>query len=137
MTANMNPDFVAEIASMPILTADEIHRLPLTRRKQILEREQFLAGIKTQAGIAADAIDRVMQQARRDGERARRRQEETKRIVADILALPITPDPDGPENYRKLEEALKQDRRHRRGVVDRQDTDLARPSLRVVEDEEA
>lgn len=137
MSADSDPAIVGQIASMPILTADEVHRLPLHRRKQILEREQFLAGIKTQAGIAADAIDRAMQQARREGEKARQRKEETARIVADIIALPITPDPDGPENYRRLEEALRQDRKTPREHVDRQSTDMARASLRVVEDEEA
>ena len=136
MSADPGPAIVGQIASMPILTADEIHRLPLHRRKQFLEREQFLAGIKAQAGLAADAIDRAMQQARRDGERARRRAEETKRIVADIIALPITPDPDGPENYRRLEEAPRQDRKQTSDHVDRQSTDMARPPLRVVEDEE-
>ncbi|WP_309132666.1 hypothetical protein [Brevibacterium sp.] len=104
-------ELVDAFMTMPILTDAEVQLLPLGRRRAIRDRERFLERVKNDTRNAAAAQDMLMQSYQREGERARRRREETERIVADIKATPVEPDPDGPENLRRLEAAIAQERR--------------------------
>lgn len=104
-------DLANQLAAMPILTADEMYRLPHGRRKAILEREHMLAKLKADASRAAAEHDMMMRRLNAQGERARRRAEETQRILEEIKATPVVPDPDGEDNFRRLEQAIREDRR--------------------------
>lgn len=136
MTTNPT-DLATLLATMPILTADEIYRLPIGRRNAIRDREQLLAHLKHNANHAATAHDAMMHQLNTQGARARRRAEETKQVVADILATPVVPASDGESNFRRLEEAIRQDRSSNRDQMDRQSTDMARPPVGVAAGTEA
>lgn len=89
-------------ATMPVLTHAEVQLLPLGRRRDIQERERELARIKARANDAIAAYDMLMRANQRAGERARRRREETERIVAQIKATPVVPDPEGPQRLAVL-----------------------------------
>ena len=111
MTTEHPTELATTLASMPILTADEIYQLPLARRQAIIEREQMLARLKTNANRAAAEHDIMMRRLNAQGARARRRAEETQRIIAEIKATPVVPDVDGEENFRRLDDAVRTRRR--------------------------
>ena len=107
------PDLAGVLASMPILSDAEVQLLPLARRREVLARERMLAGLKADASRAAAAHDVMMRGLAAQGRRAAAKREETARVVAEIVATPVVPDPDGPENFRRLAEAIGQNRARR------------------------
>lgn len=98
-------------ATMPILTHAEVQLLPLGRRRDIQAREHELERIKNAANDAITAYDMLMRASQRAGERARRRREETERVVAEIKATPVAPDPEGRARLAALEADIATTRR--------------------------